>query len=139
MSKNKTSFYYSLKNEFLKRIHVNPCSGVRITEYLKWHTHTTAIAKKANTTLSFLRQNLHHCPQNNERTIRITLVRSALEYEVIIQDPYHHKDVEKLECILHCASCFITRDSRMKELGCISAMLQQLNCQAFKTDAVTSD
>ena len=63
--KNRTSFYYSLDNDFLVGAHSDLYLVVRIAEDLKRYPHIDVIAKKANITLSFLRRNLRHCLQNS--------------------------------------------------------------------------
>jgi hypothetical protein len=55
-----------------------------ISEDLKWTTHITNVAKKANSTLGFLRRNLRICPKECKKTAYISLVRSPMEYVYIL-------------------------------------------------------
>ncbi|VDI25149.1 Hypothetical predicted protein, partial [Mytilus galloprovincialis] len=61
--KNKSQRFYTLNGHILQQVQSNPYLGVQILEDLKWSTHITNVAKKANSTLGFLRRNLRYCPQ----------------------------------------------------------------------------
>jgi hypothetical protein len=44
---------YTLDGHILQQIQNNPYLGLQISEDLKWTTHITNVAKKANSTLGF--------------------------------------------------------------------------------------
>ena len=45
-----------------------------------WNEHISAITGKANSSLAFLRQNLHNCPKQIKTQVTYSLVRPHLEY-----------------------------------------------------------
>ena len=53
------------------------------------HTHISSIIRNANSTLGFLKCNISRCPPNTKRTSCIALVRTVLENEALVWDPYH--------------------------------------------------
>ena len=59
-------------------------------------------------------------------TAYIALVRSVLEYGATVCDPYLKQDINKLERIQRQAACFITKDYRSREPGCIENTLKKL-------------
>ncbi|XP_071151791.1 uncharacterized protein [Mytilus edulis] len=95
--KNKSQRFYTLTAHILQQVQSNPYLGVQISEDLKWSTHITNVAKKANSTLGFLRRNLRYCPQECKKTAYISLVRSTMEYAATVWDPYSIADSNKLE------------------------------------------
>jgi hypothetical protein len=82
--KNKNQHFYSLNGHKLQQVQNNPYLGLQISEDLKWKTHIANVAKKANSTLWFLRRNLKYCPKECKKTAYISLVRSTMEYGGII-------------------------------------------------------
>ena len=130
--KNKSQRFYTLNGHILQQVQSNPYLGVQISEDLKWSTHITNVAKKANSTLGFLRRNLRYCPQECKKTAYISLVRSTMEYAATVWDPYSIADSNKLERIQRQAARFITGDYRTREDGCITNMLTKLELQELQ-------
>ncbi|KAK2179427.1 hypothetical protein NP493_491g02043 [Ridgeia piscesae] len=99
-----------------------------MTNDLNWHSHISAITKKANSTLGFLRlrRNIRSCPINSKRTAYIALVSAVLEYGAIVWDPYHRGYIDTLEQIQRRAARFITGEYRPKHPGSITTMLTNL-------------
>ena len=60
------------------------------------------------------------------------MVRSTLEYGATVWDPYHEKDVYKLESIQRKAARFICNDYRSREQGCVTEMLRNLELPTLK-------
>ena len=130
--KNKSQRFYSLNGQILQQVQNNPYLGVQISEDLKWSTHITNVAKKASSTLGFLRRNLRYCPQECKKTAYIALVRSTMEYAATVWDPYSIIDANKLERIQRQAARFITGDYKTREDGCVTDMLAKLELQELK-------
>jgi hypothetical protein len=107
--------------------------AVIISSDLKWNSHISKVVKKANSTLGFIRRNLKHCPITCRKTAYQALVRSSLEYSSIVWDPYHTKDVERLEKVQRQAARFITGDYHTREEGCVTKMLQDLELQSLQS------
>ena len=93
---------------------------------LKWSIHINNVCKKANAILDFLRRNLRNVPENSRKTVYISLVRSVMEYAATIWNPYLKGDIDKLEKIQNRVICFIKRDYRSRERGCITKMRKEL-------------
>jgi hypothetical protein len=106
--RNKSQRMYTLDGHILQQVQNNPYLGLQISEDLKWTTHITNVAKKANSTLGFLRRNLRFYPKECKKTAYISLVRSTMEYGAIVWDPYTTSDINKLERIQRRTARFIT-------------------------------
>ena len=65
-----------------------PYLGVSLSENLSWKPHILNITNKANSTLGFVKRNLHHCPQKGKDQAYKSLVRPRLEYGCAVWDPY---------------------------------------------------
>ena len=117
-TKPRSHFYYRLRGTIF---------GIQMSADLKWSTHITGLGKKAGSTLGFLRRNLRNCHQECRLLANIALLRSTLEYGVVLWDPYLKQYTEKLERIQRQAAHFITRDSKSQEPGCIGRMLDFFN------------
>ena len=100
---------------------------LQIQEDLKWKEHINNVTKKASSTLGFLRRNLQHCPRECRKTAYIALVRSIMEYDAIIWDPYNKKDINKLENLQRRGAHFITKEYKSWEEGSITKMLRDLD------------
>ena len=103
--------------------------GLQISEDLKWTTQITNVAKKANSTLGFLRRNLRFCPKECKKTAYISLVRSTIEYGAIVWDPDTTSDINKLERIQRRAVRFITGDYKTREEGSVTNVLNDLKLE----------
>ena len=125
-SRSKSTHMYSLNGVFLKQVQQHPYLGVIISDDLKWGKHIAYISRKAGATVGFLHRNLRNCPKECRRLAYIALVRSRLEYAEIVWNPYYQQDIEKLERVQRQAACFITKDYRTREPGCVNRMLQDL-------------
>ena len=120
---NKSNFRYSLNNTILKEVPNNPYLGILLSQDLKWSDHIASITKKANSTLGFLRRNLHHCPTSCRRNSYLSLVRSVLEYGSVVWDPYLKKDIDALERVQRRAARFIAGDYRSRSTGTVQRLL----------------
>ena len=94
---------------------------------MKWSTHINKVARKAQSTLGFLRRNLKHCTENCRKTAYISMVRSVMEYGATIWDPYQKGDIMKLERIQRRSIRFIKQDYRTREEGCLNKMAADLD------------
>ena len=119
---------YTLDGHILQQVQINLYLGLQISEDLKWTTHITNVAKKANSTLGFLRRNLRFCPKECKKTACISLVRSTMEYRAIVWDPYT-SNINNLERIQRRAARFITGDYKTREEGSVTKMLNDLKLE----------
>ena len=52
-----------MNGHILKQVEEIPYLGITFSDNMKWNTHINQVGKKANSTLDFLRRNLHHTPK----------------------------------------------------------------------------
>ena len=130
--RNTSSHFYELDNTILQQVTSNPYLGITLSEDLQWSTHIQNITKKANSTLGFLRRNLKNCPEECRKLAYISLVRSTLEYESSIWDPYLQKDINSIEKVQRQAARFIKRDYKSREEGCVTNMLNDLDLPSLQ-------
>ena len=101
---------------------------MHISADLKWSTHISNICNRAGSTLASSNRTYRTAPRSVSRCLAyIALIRSLLEYSQTVWDPYLKQDVDCLERVQHQAACFIKREYRTRETGCVGHMLQELN------------
>ena len=122
----KSPFFYELNQTVLSHVENNPYLGVILSDDLKWYHQVSKVKKKANSTLSFLKRNLRMCPEECRKLAYLALVRSKMEYGSVVWDPYLEKDIQMLENIQRKGARFITGEYRIREEGCVTAMLSRL-------------
>ena len=66
---------------------------------MHWSHHITAMCKKANKSLNFIRQNLSKCHQDIKISAYLTAVRPLLEYAACIWDPHQEYLIYEIEKI----------------------------------------
>jgi hypothetical protein len=101
---------YSFCGSVLEQVKTNPYLGVMLSEDAKWGEHIDRTAKKANSTLGFLRRNLRQCPPKLRELAYNSLVRSVLEYACTVWDPHLAKDIKHLEAVQRRAARFVCQD-----------------------------
>ena len=131
--KNKSSYMYNLNEHILQVVDAHPYLGVQLSNDLRWTQHINGVAKKASSTLGFLRRNLQSSPPECRKAAYISLVRSTLEYSAIIWDPHHQGEIDRLERIQRKAARFITRDYKSRQPGAMTNMLQKLKLPELQT------
>ena len=130
-TKSKLRHFYTINDQILKQVQDNPYLGITFSEDLKWKTHINKTSKKANSTLGFLR-NLRHCPLPRRKNAYLALVRSILEYESVVWDPYLKKDIDRLERVQRSAARFITGDYKSRHGECVTNMLDDLHLPSLE-------
>ena len=98
--------------------------GLNIHKSLKWNDHINQVTKKANSTLAFLRRNLHHCPRPTKSLCYLTLIRPLTEYSAVIWDLHTAENIRKLEMIQRRAARMVYVD--YQTTSSVSTMLNQL-------------
>ena len=89
-------------------------------------THITNLTKNANSALGFLRRNLKYCSEDSKRLAYISLVNSTLEYDAVVWDPYHSRDIIAVEIVQKQTARFIKNDYKSRFEGCVTSMLEDL-------------
>ena len=77
---------YTMLDHTLQAVDHYPYLGVSLSENLSWKPHILKITKKVNSTLDFVKRNLHHCQQKVKDQAYKSLV--SLEYGCTVWDPY---------------------------------------------------
>ena len=116
---------YSIHGHQLKSTNCAKYLGVNISSNLSWSQHINQTVKKANSSLSFLRRNIGHCPQQIKSQAYTTYVRPILEYASCAWAPYTMYDINRLEAIQNRAARFTMSD--YSRFSSVSSMKSQLN------------
>ena len=98
--------------------------GVTLSGDMKWASHVTACAKKANSRLGFLRRNLKNSPRELRRVAYISLVRTLMEYSAAVWDPHLVKDIRLLESVQRRAVRWVMHDYSFR--ASVTAMQKEL-------------
>ena len=125
---NQVSLYtpYTMVDHTLQAVDHYPYLGVSLSENLNWKPHILNITNKANSTLGFVKRNLHHCPQKVKDQAYKWLVRPRLEYGCTVWDPYRAYQKSWLEQVQRRAARFVT-STYTREEGCVTNALKLLN------------
>ena len=124
--KQQSSNFYTINGQILKQVEEIPYLGITFSDNLKWNSHINQFRKKANSTLCFLRRNLHHTSESCRKNAYLALVRSKMEYGSVIWDPYTKQDIQKIENVQRLAARFIKKDYHSRQEGCVTEMLHDL-------------
>ena len=116
---------YNIHGHVLEVVDTAKYLGIHLHKGLKWNHHIGEVTKKANSTIAFLRRNLHQCPPETKALCYQTLVRPSLEYGCSIWDPYTQENINKLELVQRRAARMVYRDYRTT--SSVTNMLNQLH------------
>ena len=86
---------YHIHNTKLQTIKDAKYLGSTISSDLSWNSHVDITAKKANTSLNFLKRNLHSCPTSKKEKYFKSLTRPIMEYASCVWDPYTQRNIDK--------------------------------------------
>ena len=101
---------YNIHGKTLANARTAKYLGVEIDNQLKWSTHISKTALKANRTRAFIQRNLSACPRDIKARCYTTLVRPILEYASVVWDPHTQVSINKLEMVQRRAARFVHRD-----------------------------
>ena len=73
--------------------------GVTISSDLSWSRHADNVAKKANSTMGFLKRNIRSAPQAAKATAYKTFVRPIVEYAATTWAPSTDTNTDKIEMV----------------------------------------
>ena len=105
---------YNIHGFILEETNAAKYLGVVIDSKLNWKNQYSAIRKKANKILAFLRRNLKDCPTHIKAHCYKTLVRPVLEYGCAVWDPNTLNDIQDLEKIQKRAGRFCSNNYIME-------------------------
>ena len=124
---NQVSLYTPIHyGHTLQAVDHYPYLGVSLSADLNWKPHILNITNKTNSTLGFVKRNLHHRSQKVKDQAYKSPVRPALEYGCILWDPYRVYQKSRLKQVQHRAERFVTR-TYTKEEQCVTNALKKLN------------
>ena len=115
---------YTIHGHTLEVVDTAKYLGVHIHKSLSWNHHINEVTKKANSTLGFLRRNIHQCPPTTKALCYRTLVRPLTEYASTIWDPHTAANINKLEMVQRRAARMVMSDYR--STSSVTSMLNQL-------------
>jgi hypothetical protein len=115
--KSPLTYNYQMHGSPLERVSSATYLGVEISSTLSWEPHISNITAKANNTLSMLRRNLKHAPQNTKVLAYKALVRPRLEYSSPVWDPHQAYLKDSLERIQRRAARFIFNSYNTRPLN----------------------
>ena len=130
-SKKPVVYQYKMHGHILESVDHNPYLGVEFTSNLSWDHHINNITSKATRALSFLRRNLHNCPENVKKQAYVALVRPHLEYASSVWDPHLQKHINMLEMVQRKYVRFIKRNYS-REPGTVTSLIQDLNLPSLQ-------
>ena len=123
-STRSLSKFCSICNIILSEVNCAKYLGVNITSDLQWSNHISGTSSQANSSIGFIRRNHRSCPQKLKEVAYISMVRSVMEYSVIIWDPHLRKDIDLLERVQRRAARFVKKDYNHR--SCVTRMTQDL-------------
>ena len=97
---------------------------VTLDSKLSFNKHVDTICMKANTVLSFIRQNLHTQLIHVKSQAYRMYIRPILEYSSIVWTPYTKRNIDKLKAIQRQAARYVMDDYRYN--SSVSSMIQLL-------------
>ena len=86
----------------------HPYLGVTQDANLRWNHHRHELSSKATKTLNLMKRIFWFCDEDTKCLPYKTLVRPKLEHALVVWDPHHLSDVNKLENIQRAAARFRT-------------------------------
>ena len=122
--------FYELCGTILTSVDQEKYLGVMLSHALNWSPHIEKVATKANQKLGFIRRNLKGSPEKLKKLAYIALVRSGLEYALVIWDPHLAKDRDRLERCQHHAARWIK--SSYSHTASVSQMLKDLELNTLQ-------
>ena len=123
-NQNPLTYTYTLDNHILEKVNNNLYLGVLISDDLKWATHINKICNRANSTLGFTKRNLKNCDKKFKESAYFSLVCSVLDHSSTIWDPYHQKDINRIETLQRRAARFVQKD--YKRTSSVTSMMEEL-------------
>jgi len=128
-STGTTEYIYSMDNTNLTRVTTAPDLGIEISNTLKWNAHINQLTIKANRRLWFLVRTLgFNAPFKSKLTTYMALVRSILEYNSTVWNPYTKENILTVERVQRLATDFITNNPRRPSPNRISYKDRLLTC-----------
>ena len=115
--------------QILEEVENHPYLGV-IYDKIKWSSHISNTARKANVVSHIIKRNLWNCPREIKEVAYKSLVRSKLEY-ASTASIYHKKDVAADERIQRSAASFMLRN--YERTARVSAMIEELDWDTLET------
>ena len=121
---NVANYTYTMMGEPITSVTQHKYLGVEL--YSKtWNEHISAITGKANSSLAFLRQNLHNCPKQIKTQVTYSLVRSHLEYACSVWDPHTQKNLQSIEKVQR-RTTNLVKKCNQRTPGTVTSLLGEL-------------
>ena len=122
------AYTYLLKGYFTERSFKTTTStkylGVEINSNLNWNSHIKKIAKKANSTLGFVKRNIKTSSRFSRELAYKAIVRPSMMYCSSVWDPHTASLKAKLEGVQRRAARYVC--NRYHNTSSVSSMLDEL-------------
>ena len=116
---------YTMHGHQLQHVDSVKYLGLTVSADLRWNKHVDRVVAKANSTLGFLRRNLHIKNPTVKAQAYKSLVRPLLEYSCTVWDPYTDNLCKKLEMVQRRAARYTLNQYRRTDS--VNAMLKTLS------------
>ena len=121
---------YILHNQILKEKDAVKYLGVTVHHKLSWNEHICSLAKKANSSIGFLRRNLQIHQKHIKTNAYKTLVRPQIEYASTIWDTFTLENQNKIEMGQRRTARFACNNHRRE--ASVTNMLDELGWRSLK-------
>ena len=105
--RNPLAHDYDIHGTKLQTVENAKYLGLTISSDLSWNTPVDTTAKKATTSLNFLKRNLHSCPSTVKDKCYKSLIRPIMEYASCVWDSHIQCNINKLEMVQRRAAGFV--------------------------------
>jgi hypothetical protein len=122
---------YTLHGHILAHETSSKYLGCTISNNLNWSEHINNTTNKASRSLGFLHRNLHIKSWKIKEQAYKSLVRPQLEYATTVWDPYHKKQIDKIEKVQRRAAQYVT--GRHRNRSSVNTMLEDLKWKSLQT------
>ena len=130
---------YELHGHTLEVVDSSKYLGVTIKHDLSWGTLIQNTVSKANRTLGFLRINMKDCTKPVKDLTYKAMIRPTMDYSSTVWDPALQTHITTLEQVQRRAVRYVNNDYHSRTPGCVTKMIDDLNCQPLKSAAGMKD
>ena len=120
IGKETTASSYHMNSHLLENVTEEKDLGVIVDNKLKFHMHTSAAIKKANSILGLIKRSFAELDESTITTLYTSMVLPHLEYGNVIWVPHFKEDIKAIERLQKRATKFVPK---LKNLPYIDRLL----------------
>ncbi len=129
-ARNPIAASYSLRGHTLALEDSTRYLGVELQTNMSWNNQISQTARKANSTLGFLRRNLRVSNEQTKTAAYFSMVRPILEYCSTVWSPHTKKNINKIEMVQRRAARYVT--NRYRNTSSVTNMMEHLNWETLE-------